>query len=237
MNKAVAEELMELSKKGIKTFSELLFEILAHTSVNTKQLDILISLDFFSEYGNIRELNAIRSTFEKFYNEQKKQMKTQIKKDAITDNAILQVIEKYSTDKNKAGKVLKSYTFENLSAILSELETIILNLKLSDLPYKLKMKYQEEYLGYIDLTTGKESDRRKLIITDIHPLKSKDTGNIWGYALFTRSVGSGKSSRLTLRAKAFDKEPVQKGDIIYARSVKKNESGYWYLIDHEVLFE
>ena len=237
MNKAIAEELMELSKKEIKTFSALLYEIFTNTSVNSRQLDILIALDFFSEYGNIRELNAIRETFEKFYNDQKKQMKTQIKKDAITDRTILQVIEKYSTDKNKDGKVLKSYTFLDLSAILSELETIILDLKLDDLSYKLKMKHQEEYLGYIDLTTGKESDRRKLMLTDVHPLKSKDNGNIWGYALFTRSVGSGKSSRLTLRAKSFDKEPVHKGDIIYARSVRKNESGFWYLIDYEVILE
>ena len=92
-----------------------------------------------------------------------------------------------------------------------------------------------ENLGYIDLTTNKEEDRRKLLVTDMRPMRSKDSGTVWGYALFTRSIGSGKSSRMTLRAKDYEYEPVQKGDILYAKHVYKNKAGYWYLDDYEVM--
>jgi len=97
------------------------------------------------------------------------------------------------------------------------------------------MQNQKEYLGYIDLTTGKEEDRRKLIVMDVILLKNKETGIPWAYAIITRSIGSGKSSRLTLRAKIYDQDPIKEMNVIYAKSVEKNNKGYWYLIDYSLI--
>ena len=105
-----------------------------------------------------------------------------------------------------------------------------------DLSLKDKMHNQLEILGYVELTTGREEDRRKLLVTDLVPLRSKDSGVPWAYAVFTKSVGSGKASRLTLRAKVYDKKPFKKSDIIYAESIAKENSGYWYLYDYNLVF-
>ena len=95
------------------------------------------------------------------------------------------------------------------------------------------MQNQLDILGYIDIKTGVQEDRRKLIVTDLVPLKSKSSGDVWGYACFTRSVGTGKNARLTIRTATYNRNKISKGDIIYASDVQKNQSGYWYLIKYE----
>ena len=42
---------LNLAKTPITTFSDLVLDIKKNTSCNTRQLDILIKLDFFSEFG------------------------------------------------------------------------------------------------------------------------------------------------------------------------------------------
>ena len=77
--------------------------------------------------------------------------------------------------------------------------------------------------------TGKESDRRLLIVLDVKPLISKQNNSAWGYAIETQSIGSGKHGRMTIRASDFDELPIAKQDIIYAENIYKNKKGYWYL--------
>ncbi|WP_179123881.1 DNA polymerase III subunit alpha [Paraliobacillus ryukyuensis] len=63
LNHKIADELFELSKNEYKTFTELLINIVEKTSVNTKQLDILIRLDFFKKFGDVERLLAIQNYF------------------------------------------------------------------------------------------------------------------------------------------------------------------------------
>ena len=100
---------------------------------------------------------------------------------------------------------------------------------------KNKIQTQLELMGYIDLTTKKPEDRRKLLITDVFPLVSKKDNNIWGYAVQTRSIGSGKAARLTIRSYRYKKNPIKRFDIIQAKELGKNKSGYWYLLDYELI--
>lgn len=51
LNAKIADELMELSKNTYGSFVELLADITEKSSVNSKQLKILIKLNFFSDYG------------------------------------------------------------------------------------------------------------------------------------------------------------------------------------------
>ena len=131
----------------------------------------------------------------------------------------------------------KAYNIIDMHGLLVACEEHIKSLNLKDLSYKLKCANQQEILGYIDLTTNKEEDRRKLLITKVVPLVSKQSGEIWAYALFTKSVGSGKTNRLTLKAKLYNNKPIKSMDIIYAKRVDKNDSGYWYLWDYEYVIE
>ena len=118
---------------------------------------------------------------------------------------------------------------------LRECEDRILAAGIEDLPFRVKIENQQEILGYVDIRTGKEEDRRLVLVSDFRPLLSKDTGKPWGYACFTQSLGSGKRIRLTLRSRQYDQNPIKNGSIIYVDRCTKNKSGYWYLDQYHLV--
>lgn len=231
MNSAVANELYDLAKRSDpKTFMSLLTLMNNETSIDTRQRDILIKIDFFVDFGNVTELSRIASIFVFFKNGTAKK----VQKDKISGQ-MLDVVSKYATDKNKNGTEAKSFTITDMAGLLNECESVIKSLHLPDLDLKCKIQNQIELMGYIDLTTNKKEDRRKLLITDVFPLSSKKDNTVWGYAAQTRSIGSGKVSRLTIRSSVYAKTPVKRFDIIYAKELEKNRSGYWYLLDYDLI--
>lgn len=231
MNSTVANELYDLAKRSDpKTFMSLLTLMNNETSIDTRQRDILIKIDFFVDFGNATELSRIASVFAFFKNGTAKK----VQKDKISGQ-MLDVVSKYATDKNKNGTEAKSFTITDMAGLLDECEDVIKSLHLPDLDLKCKIQNQIELMGYIDLTTNKKEDRRKLLITDVFPLSSKKDNKIWGYAVQTRSVGSGKASRLTIRSSVYAKAPIKRFDIIYAKELEKNRSGYWYLLDYDLI--
>lgn len=82
LNANIAEELIKLSENTYETFVELLVDIYQNTSVNTRQLDILIKLNFFVEFGGTNELLTIYKEFSSGENQYKKTYveKTKIKR-------------------------------------------------------------------------------------------------------------------------------------------------------------
>ena len=231
MNSTVANELYGLAKRSYpKTFMSLLTLMNNETSIDTRQRDILIKIDFFVDFGNVTELSRIASVFAFFKNGTAKK----VQKDKISGQ-MLDVVSKYATDKNKNGTEAKSFTITDMAGLLDECEDVIKSLHLPDLDLKCKIQNQIELMGYIDLTTNKKEDRRKLLITDVFPLSSKKDNTVWGYAAQTRSVGSGKASRLTIRSSVYAKAPIKRFDIIYAKELEKNRSGYWYLLDYDLI--
>lgn len=231
MNSTVANELYDLAKRSDpKTFMSLLTLMNNETSIDTRQRDILIKIDFFVDFGNVTELSRIASIFVFFKNGTAKK----VQKDKISGQ-MLDVVSKYATDKNKNGTEAKPFTITDMAGLLNECESVIKSLHLPDLDLKCKIQNQIELMGYIDLTTNKKEDRRKLLITDVFPLSSKKDNTVWGYAAQTRSIGSGKVSRLTIRSSVYAKTPVKRFDIIYAKELEKNRSGYWYLLDYDLI--
>ncbi|MFJ3388894.1 DNA polymerase III subunit alpha [Lysinibacillus sp. NPDC086135] len=68
INDNISEELFELANsKKHSNFLELLIDITENTSVNTRQLNILIRLGFFSEFGNSLYLELIAEKFNDRY--------------------------------------------------------------------------------------------------------------------------------------------------------------------------
>ena len=122
-----------------------------------------------------------------------------------------------------------------VAQVLRECEDRVLAAGIEDLPFRVKIENQQEVLGYVDIQTGKEEDRRLVLVSDFRPLLSKDTGKPWGYACFTQSLGSGKRIRLTLRSRQYDQNPIKNGSIIYVDRCTKNKSGYWYLDQYHLV--
>lgn len=229
MNRDVANELYAISKTHKpQSFMELLSLMSEESSLDTRQRDILIKIDFFQDFGNIPELSRIVSFYSFFKNGTTKK----ISKSKL-NGQIYDLVSQYATDRNKDGSESKSFTITDMEGLLSACENTIKSLNLPDLDLKCKIQSQLELMGYIDLTTQNPEDRRKLLVSDVYPMVSKDKGTVWGYALQTRSIGSGKTARLTVRAYTFTKNPIKRFDIIMAKELEKNKSGYWYLLDYE----
>lgn len=67
------------------------------------------------------------------------------------------------------------------------------------------------------------------------PLHRKRDDKLFGYSLFTKSIGSGVESRFTVFCKVFDREPIQKGDIIYCKSWER-DGIYFRMLDYEKVY-
>lgn len=63
MSAKLADEMSALYGNTYEHFIDLLAALDAYTSIDTRQLDILIKLDFFSDFGNQRELLRITEFF------------------------------------------------------------------------------------------------------------------------------------------------------------------------------
>lgn len=211
----MADSLYELAHRDIyDRFSDVLFAIRQESCVDSRQLGILIHIDFFSDYGNQRELENIVYIFDLF----KQGSAKQIKKDRIAGSYVETVVSKYATGKTKAGKESASWTLHDLGRIIRECEDHIRTLNLPDLGVLTKVRNYTEAMGYSGYVSGDEADRPKLYVKDIFPVKRKRDGVQFGYNILTQSIGSGIESRFTVFNKLFNAQPIQKGDVIFCKS-------------------
>lgn len=234
MNNAISRKLFQLSKTHrADTFIELL-QLLKSTSLRANQLDHLIKIDYFLDYGNIPTLSRINDLYCYFKQGEAKE----IKKEKV-NGKLAELIAAHGTDKNAKGKELKSYTITDMPGLLEDLEAYVRSLELPDLDIRTRVANSKDLLGYVGVQTGLKGDRCKLIVLDVWPLKSKETGEPWAYRLSTQSLGTGKNATLTAYARVFDKHPVKAGDIIQTTpwDIKKNRSGYFYINSWTDLFE
>ena len=219
MSASIADELYELSKKNTYThFIDLLSDINSYTAVNSRQIDILIKIDYFSKFGNQRELLRICDIFELF----KKGTAKQIKKESIKDSPIDTIVKKYSNDKTKSGAESKSYILLDIHAIMRECEQMIKETGMPDLSDLLKVRNFADIMGYTGYVSGKEEDRRKLYIKEVYPLKRKKDGVQFGYSVITQSIGSGVESRFTVFNRVFNNDPIQKDDVILCTGYERD---------------
>ena len=135
-NEQIADELMELSKNKYNNFIELLKDIHEKTSVNSKQLEILIGLNFFSDFGHNKYLSSISKLYDKFGTCK------QIKKDKLESLGIQEFIAKKYAGKETA-KIYKE--IDNVGLITQ------LSLQIEDKPMSVveQVKFEKEYLQYV----------------------------------------------------------------------------------------
>lgn len=96
LNEKVSEELYTLSQSHVyNNFIDLLIDISEKTSCNSRQLDILIKLDYFSDFGEANELIYIVSKFSELY-VNGKGFKKNIKQSKL--GLDLQFVEPYCTE-------------------------------------------------------------------------------------------------------------------------------------------
>ena len=223
MSAALANELYDIydEVKG-KSFMEVL-KALSKTSIDTRQLDILIKIGYFEEFGNMGELLKLVQVYSFFKNGTAKS----VSKSKVV-GFLADIISDYATDKGVKGNELKSYTITDMDGLLAACEEQIRKSNIPDLTLKVKIQNSIDYLGYVGIQTGLPEDRRKLLTTEVFPMRGQN-GVPWGYKVNTQSLGTGKQSSLTIPARIYAENQVAKGDIVYAENCYKNPKGYWYL--------
>lgn len=187
---------------------DLLVDIKNNTSTNSRQLDILIKLDFFSEFGNAGKLLKCVELFDSLYG------KKQIKKDKVIELGIVG-IEKYATKETE-----KMFTGVDTLSFLKELETTIKNDTLS---LCVVIKTQTEYIGYVDII-----DEKYKSVVVVISLDTKYSPKLKVYAL-----ANGNTLELKIDKKTYCKNILGVGDIIkidnfyYKPQQTRNEQGKW----------
>ena len=232
MGDKIANELYNIAENNtFDSFIDVLRVLDSQSSLDSRQLDILIKLDFFSDFGNQRELLRINDMFNMF----KKGEAKQVKKSVVEGTEIEEIVKSHSVGTTKSGGIAKSYTIIDVWAILHDIEAKIKSIGMSDLSDITKVRNFHDCMGYFGYTSGKEEDRRKLFVLDIFPLSRKRDGKQFGYSIITKSIGSGKESRFTIFNYVFNKNPIQKGDIVLCKGYDR-DGEYYTLTNYEKVF-
>lgn len=234
MSDDVANGLYNLRDNHYDTFIDLLKDIKEKTVINARQLEILIKLDFFSEFGNARELLALNDWFVFFKHGA---MKT-IKKDKIKDEILTKIVARNSTETATQFKIV------NMDNILRDVELMQRSYDIKDFGYRDKILQQIEYYGYIDINEESQNieDKKKLIVLKVTPMKAKtgrNAGKVWCYIVDTQSIGSGKHGTWTILEDVFRSNPVKQYDIIKAELFSPkvyNGRKYWYLNKYSQIY-
>ena len=226
-NANMGQVLCDVGKRKHDTFFKLVQDLLTY-GIGKKQIEILIRLDFFTDFGNS---STLLHNME-LYDVLKFGAAKQLSKDKANKFNISEIVSQYANNKNKDGSESKSYKITDMDGLIGAVETCINEQQYSDIPYKEKIKYQKEMLGFINLTTNRREDVRKVVVTNVFPLIGQYSDKPWAYRIQTKSMGTGKSASLTVKSYIYDENPILMFDILNAKRLEKNAKGYWYLWDY-----
>lgn len=219
MSSTVAEELYNVAhSKKLKTFMDVLYALDKETSIDSRQVEALIKIDFFSDFGNQKELARILDVFRMF----KKGDAKQIAKSKVADTFLDPIVSNRSIGVTKSGAESKNYVFLDLMEILRDAEFKIKTFNLDDVSDLIKIQNSIDVLGYVGYTSDREEDRPKLYILDVYPLYTHKDHTQFGYSVITKSIGSGKECRFTVINNVFNKDPINKGDLILCTGFTRN---------------
>lgn len=142
-NSIIADELYELSKNNYSSFINLLADIKTKTSTDSRQIRILVVLNFFSDFGNNQKLLNMIDVFDKYYESKI------IQKSSLNDDEY-EIIKKYS-----AKETAKQFREIDNIGLINELCANIEDKKLS---IKEQLESEKEYLESIVYINPKMKD-------------------------------------------------------------------------------
>lgn len=204
ISKTCASELYRLSKsKKFKSFVSIVSAIKSRTRVNSGQLETLIKLDYFSDFGNPNQLLEQIKIIDK-YNNRADLFKPDI--DEIIPHELMVTMCEKETEK-------KYCTIKN-RAVIDYLISKTVDIKT---PITDRIRYEAECLGYIHLTVPKLKPTY-IYVLDIDGKFANKT--VSAYVLKT-----GQQRRLKVKGRTLDNNPIEKGDIL--RIDEEREEGRW----------
>lgn len=235
LNKSASDYLYSLRDNEYKTFTDLLIEITQakdeenKSLINSRQIEILIKLQFFEEFGHNEKLLSIYRIFSDLYG------RKVISKDRLHELSISPDI----VAKNALTETDKQYRDINIEKILYEYEE---NSPNTNLNFSEQTKFEIEILGYIN-TTYPEIDRTICLIKDVD---TKFKPKVTLYCL-----QNGKEIECKIKKETFKNKPLKKGTLIKANEFQKKPKWIkvgeefekstteteWHLINYKIITE
>ena len=230
LSEKCADGLYSLKDNKYDTFTDLLLDI-NKLEMDSRQLEILIKLEFFSEFGNIKELLTISNLFTFLKNGEAKQ----ISAEKLDGFEYLRDIVIRNSELTESGK---TYRKLDMKTILSECCDYIKEQKIKDIDIVTKITWQKDYLGYISFQSNKPSERHKLLVLELTPLKTRDKTKVYTTVLKCLSLGSGKINELKVWQSVFEKNKLHQYDIIFTKPQDYSSEEYngvksWRLAKYE----
>ena len=195
----VGDDLYALKDNKYDDFIDLLIDI-KNTSVNSKQLEILIKLNFFSEFGEINTLLKQVDYFDKVYG------KKQFKIDKLEELGLPKDIVKLHC-KKQTEKIWKDFDSVSL------LKDIIKNVEYKETSLLDIFNYQQELYGYVSYVQP-TANKRLYYVSDINSTKYLTTITLY-------EIYSGKTRTVKMWTSAYNRNPFNKGAILYIISLEK----------------
>lgn len=214
LNDDVANDLYSIKDEQFNNFIELLVKI-SELKVDSRSLEILIKLDFFSEFGGIEKLLAINNLFVKYYS------KRQVKKDKLfEDNVDFDLVRKFSEKETP-----KIFTGIDSIGLLQALACNIPDKKTS---LRTLVMYQLENLGYVDIVDKKYAGYCVAIDLNVD----------YSPRLKLYALANGNTIPVKIDKETFKNNQIRRGDIVkvenqYRKNKMKKVDGKWIETDEK----
>lgn len=198
----VAQDLYNLRDNKYPKFTLLLKDIKEKTSCNKAHLEMLIKLDYFSEFG---EINLLLKTVELFNRFDGAKV---LKKEKVTDIPEY-ILSKYCKETEKQWRI------EDCEALLNEVILLIKDktpkCKVSD-----RIKWELEFLGYINLTIPNTKDSYCYV------------QKMYDNKVSLYCIKTGETSLIKFRKKDFMANPFMEEQIIKVKEIRQEKK--WKLL-------
>lgn len=226
LNESVSNELVALGNNKYDDFIDLLYDLKNKTDIDSRQLDILIKINFFEMFGDINYLLVCNQWFNQVPNKQI------LKNKAFEMGIDFDLLRKYS--KKETPKMFMGIDSYGL------LKEIIKQVKFEPIGLRQRISYSLEHIGYIDVV-----DKRYKGMCVVSKLSTEYTPRLSLYAL-----ANGNIIQVKISKKIFNNKPLREGDIIkipdggYCKKPKWTKVGEkfvasetekeWWLTDYQI---
>jgi DNA polymerase III alpha subunit len=206
-NEEVGNKLYDMRDQKFNSF----FDLLEVFPGNSRQLEILIKLGYFEEFGKTSKLIKLSELYSTYHG------KKLLKKDKL--NLPLDLVQKYAIS-----ETAKQYKFdiESMDELLIEFANMIPD---TDIPLRTRLEAEAEYLGYLSYLNKTAKDTG--YVADVN---TKYSPKITIYRFDT-----GETITYKLQKAAYQKNPFDKGTVLKFYSEMRNKSklvdGQWVKSD------
>lgn len=204
---AVADELYELRDKKFDSFIDFLVVNPCKKNVT----DILIRLNFFSEFGGSQKLLDMVEIFNKFYG------KKIINKDKC--DVPPEIMLQYATE------TPKQYRMQDSKGLINYLCSTLAD---KDISFKERLEAQREFLGYLDYVDPKKKQFAYVLDVDIK----------YSPKITMHLLDKGYAVTYKVAKKLYQNNPINEGDLLHIiteerNKTKKSENGWEKLPEKE----